>query len=185
MIDGVALTDFLMNHQVGFEVHPRNSRKIRRMATKQSVKTTAAKKSAKAPAKAPKRTMSADHKAKLAQGRMESRVMNKYLEALAAGKGKRGRKRTPESISLQIARLERALPTATAVKQLELTQQRLDLIAERDRLAVRVDLSSVEKDFVKIAKSYATRNAISYGAFRAMGVPADILKRAGIARTRG
>ena len=156
------------------------------MATKQTTKSVAAKKaSKKAPVRAPKkRAMSDDHKAKLAQGRTESRVMNRYLEAIAAGKGKRGRKRTPESISLQIARIDRSLASASAVQRLEMTQQRLDLVAERERITARVDLDTVERDFVKIAKSYATRNGISYGAFRAMGVPAEVLKRAGVPRTR-
>ena len=54
-----------------------------------------------------KRIMTDEHKKKLALGRNESRVVNRYLEAIVAGKGKRGRKRTPESISMQIARLDK------------------------------------------------------------------------------
>ncbi|MGH9019947.1 MAG: hypothetical protein ACRDV0_02900 [Acidimicrobiales bacterium] len=128
--------------------------------------------------------MSADHKAKLAQGRNESRVVSKYLDALAAGKGKRGRKRTPESISMVITRIDKELGAASPIRRLELTQKRYDLVAERQRLLTRVDLSGLEKDFVKVAKSYAARNGISYGAFRELGVTAEVLKRAGVARTR-
>jgi uncharacterized Ntn-hydrolase superfamily protein len=131
-----------------------------------------------------KRTMSADHKAKLAQGRNESRVVAKYLEALAAGKGKRGRKRTPESISIQIARIDKEIVNAAPIRKLELTQKRYDLVGEHERLTSRIDLTSVEKDFVKIAKSYASRNGISYSAFRELGVSADVLKRCGISRAR-
>ena len=143
--------------------------------------TTAKKQTAK---RAPKRTMSADHKAKLAQGRHESRIVSKYLEALAVGKGKRGRKRTPESISIQIARTDKELATASPIRRLELTQKRSDLVAERDRLLARIDLNGLEKDFVKVAKSYAARNGIRYGAFRELGVAPDVLKRAGITRVR-
>ncbi|HVB71747.1 MAG TPA: hypothetical protein VND83_09650 [Acidimicrobiales bacterium] len=140
----------------------------------------------KAPAKkSAKRTMTADHKAKLAQGRNESRAVSKYLDALSAGKGKRGRKRTPESISMVIVRLDKELPDATPIRRLELTQKRYDLVAERERLLTRVDLSGLEKDFVKVARSYAQRNGIGYGAFRELGVSAEVLKRAGIGRTRG
>ncbi len=140
----------------------------------------------KAPAKkTAKRTMSADHKAKLAQGRNEARAVSKYLDALAAGKGKRGRKRTPESISMVIVRLDKELADASPIRRLELTQKRYDLVAERERLLTRVDLSGLEKDFVKVAKSYAARNGIGYGAFRELGVAAEVLKRAGISRTRG
>ena len=143
--------------------------------------TTTKKTTAK---KASPRVMSADHKAKLAQGRNESRVISRYLDAVAAGKGKRGRKRTPESISMQIARIDKALATASPIQRLELTQKRFDLDAERVRLTTRVDMSGLEKEFVKVAKSYAQRNGISYGAFRESGVPADVLKRAGITRAR-
>ncbi|MFI5034930.1 MAG: hypothetical protein ACHQFZ_01850 [Acidimicrobiales bacterium] len=135
--------------------------------------------------KTAKRTMSADHKAKLAQGRNEARAVSKYLDALAAGKGKRGRKRTPESISMVIVRLDKELAAASPIRRLELTQKRYDLVAERERLLTRVDLSGLEKDFIKVAKSYAARNGIGYGAFRELGVAADVLKRAGISRTRG
>lgn len=131
-----------------------------------------------------KRTMSADHKAKLAQGRNEARVVSKYLEALAAGKGKRGRKRTPESINMQIVRIDKELADAAPIRRLELTQKRYDLEAERQRLLSRVDLSGLEKDFTKIAKSYAARNGIGYSAFRELGVPAEVLKRAGVSRAR-
>ena len=129
-----------------------------------------------------KRTMTADHKAKLAQGRNESRIVSRYLEALAAGKGKRGRKRTPESINMQITRIDKDLAEASPIRRLELVQRRFDLVAERDRLATRVDLEGLEKEFVKVAKSYAKRNAIGYSAFRELGVSAELLKRAGISR---
>ncbi len=131
-----------------------------------------------------KRIMTDEHKKKLALGRNESRVVNRYLEAIVAGKGKRGRKRTPESISMQIARLDKEIVNSGAVQRLELTQKRFDLVAEKERLNARVDLASVEKDFIKIAQSYAKRNGISYAAFREMGVSADVLKAAGISRAK-
>ncbi len=143
--------------------------------------TTAKKTVKKTPAK---RAMSADHKQKLAQGRNESRVVSRYLDAVVAGKGKRGRKRTPESISLQITRIDKEISAATAIRKLELTQRRADLVLEKERLLARVDLTSVEKDFVKVAKSYAARNGISYASFRSLGVPAEVLKKAGISRAR-
>ena len=128
--------------------------------------------------------MTDEHKKKLALGRNESRVVNRYLEAIVAWKGKRGRKRTPESISMQIARLDKEIVNSGAVQRLELTQKRFDLVAEKERLNARVDLASVEKDFIKIAQSYAKRNGISYAAFREMGVSADVLKAAGISRAK-
>ena len=46
------------------------------------------------PKKTQTRTMSDDHKAALAEGRAQGRAVSRYLEALAANKPKRGRKRT-------------------------------------------------------------------------------------------
>ena len=139
----------------------------------------------KATKKTAKRVMSDDHKAKLAQGRNESRVVSRYLDAVSAGKGKRGRKRTPQSIAAQIARIEEEMDNATPIKKLELIQRRADLEAERARLETRTDIEALEKSFVKVAKSYATRNGISYSSFRTLGVSADVLKKAGVPRTRG
>jgi uncharacterized Ntn-hydrolase superfamily protein len=155
--------------------------------TKKATAARPANKAAKTTksAKPAPRTMSEDHKAKLAQGRNESRIVSKYLEAISAGKGKRGRKRTPESISMQIAKLDRELESAPAIRRLELTQRRADLEVERERLLARVDFSGVEKEFVKVAKSYAKRTGITYSAFRSVGVPAEVLKRAGVSRSRG
>jgi uncharacterized Ntn-hydrolase superfamily protein len=149
---------------------------------------TATKKSAasKAPAsKTAKRTMTAEHKAKLAQGRNESRIVSRYLEAISAGKGKRGRKRTPESINMQVAKIDREIEEAPAIRRLELIQRRSDLESERDRLLAREDLAGVEKNFIKVARNYAKRTGITYGAFRSVGVPAEVLKKAGISRARG
>ena len=147
-------------------------------------KSSPAKAKAPAPQKKPTRTLSADHKDKLAQGRNESRIVSRYLEALAAGKGKRGRKRTPDSVSMQIAKIDREISSAAAIAKLELTQRRLDLVAELERLSVRVDIAEVEKAFIKAAKTYAQRTGISYGAFRTLGVPAGVLKKAGVSRAR-
>lgn len=132
-----------------------------------------------------KRAMSDDHKAKLAQGRTESRAVSKYLEAVVAGKGKRGRKRTPQSIAAQIHRIDQEILDAAPIKKLELIQKKSDLQAEKERLTARVDIAILEKNFVKVAKSYANRNGITYGSFRTMGVSAEVLKKAGIPRTRG
>jgi hypothetical protein len=155
------------------------ARKTVRRSTKKAVKKVVKK----APAKA--RGMSPAHKAALAQGRRESRAINKYLDALKAGKGKRGRKRTPSSIEARLSRIARTFEEASAMQQLELTQERMNLENEKTRLETRADLSALEKDFVAVAKGYAARRNISYSAFRSMGVSADVLTKAGVRRTRG
>jgi uncharacterized Ntn-hydrolase superfamily protein len=136
-----------------------------------------------APKKKP--TMTAEHKAKLAAGRNESRAVARYLEALEAHRPKQGRKRTSESVAKQLAQTEAELKTATGIVRLELLQKQRDLKVEAERLSEGVDLTALEAEFVKVAKSYGERKGITYGTWRDFGVAADVLKKAGIARTRG
>lgn len=159
------------------------AQKAPRKTTSKAPRKVARKAVKKAPAKP--RGMSAAHKAALAQGRRESRAINRYLDALKAGKGKRGRKRTPSSIEARLAKIKRTFEDASPMQQLELTQERMNLELEKVRLETRADLSALEKDFISVAKAYAARRGISYSAFRSMGVSADVLTRAGVRRTRG
>lgn len=131
------------------------------------------------------RGMSAAHKAALAQGRRESRAINRYLDALKAGRGKRGRKRTPSSIEARLSKISRTFDDASPMQQLELTQERMNLELEKTRLETRADLSALEREFISVAKGYAARRGISYSAFRSMGVPAEVLTKANVKRTRG
>ena len=136
---------------------------------------------------APKRkpTMTAEHKAKLAAGRNESRAVARYLEALEAHRPKQGRKRTSETVAKQLAATEAGLKTATGIERLELLQRQRDLKAEAERLSEGVDLTALEAEFVKVARAYGERKGITYGTWRDFGVAADVLKKAGIQRTRG
>lgn len=126
--------------------------------------------------------MTADHKAALAEGRSESRAVKAYLEALAANKPKRGRKRTPESIQQRIATINNELDDAPPLKQVQMIQERMDLDAELARLSETVDLRSLEDAFVEVAGSYSRRKGISYNAWREFGIPPTVLKRANISR---
>lgn len=131
---------------------------------------------------AKKRAVSDEQKAAMAEGRAQSRSIAPYLEALEAHKPKRGRKRTPESIDKRLATIDRELEDANQIKRLSLVQERLDLLEERENLQRDVDLSQYEDDFVENAKFYGERKGISYQAWRELGVPAAVLKRAGITR---
>ena len=126
--------------------------------------------------------MSDEHKAALAEGRSQGRAVRLYLEAIEANKPKRGRKRTPDSIQKRLDRINVELASADPLKRLQLTQEQLDLEAELEAGASTVDISALEKDFVKSAGAYASRKGISYGAFRSVGVPPSVLREAGISR---
>jgi len=133
-------------------------------------------------AQSKKRTMSDEHKQAIAEGREQSKAVSAYLDALVTNKPKRGRKRTPESIDKQLAALDEKLANANAITQLKIIQDRMDLLAAKDALQADVDLSSYEEDFVAAAASYGERKGISYAAWRELGVPAPVLKLAGIGR---
>ena len=134
------------------------------------------------PKKTKTRSMSDDHKAALAEGRTQGRAVRLYLEALAANKPKRGRKRTPESVTKRLAFIEAALPTADPLKRLQMTQEQINLQAELTTVGATVDLTALEADFVAAAGPYAVRKGITYAAFRAVGVEASVLRAAGIGR---
>jgi hypothetical protein len=129
--------------------------------------------------------MSVEHKQALAVGREESRAVRRYLEALAAHKPKRGRKRTSESIQARLDQIDRRLPQADPLTRVHLVQERLDLETELSSKGDAVDLASLEEAFVKAARGYGERKHLTYSAWRAAGVDANVLRRAGIPRTRG
>jgi hypothetical protein len=128
------------------------------------------------------RTMTAQHKAALAQGRAEGRAVKSYLEALDKNRPRRGRKRTGESIKKRLSAIDAQLPDASPLLRLQLVQERMDLEKEVSQLDAKVDLSSLEAAFVKTAGQYAERKGISYAAWRQLGVSAETLKKAGITR---
>jgi hypothetical protein len=126
--------------------------------------------------------MTDEHKAALAEGRSQGRAVRRYLEALDAHKPKRGRKRTSDSIKKRLAKIETELPEADRLKSLHLVQERLDLQDELAGMEETVDLTALENDFVKAAAPYSQRRGISYTAWRELGVPAAVLKQAGVRR---
>jgi hypothetical protein len=83
----------------------------------------------------------------------------------------------------RLNRIEEELLDADPLRRLQLVQERLDL---QDEVAIaenKVDLESLEKEFVASARSYSQRKGISYAAWRELGVPAWALRRAGIGRS--
>ena len=122
------------------------------------------------------------HKEALAVGRNQGRTVRRYLEGLEAQKPKRGRKRTPESITRRLEVIDEAIESADRLTALKLTQERLDLQAELDVMNAGDDLSELEAEFVAIAASYSERQGISYMAWREIGIPAAVLRQAGISR---
>ena len=127
-------------------------------------------------------SMSAQHKAALAEGRTQSKAVRQYLEALEAHKPKRGRKRTPDSIKRRLDALEGQIENADPLKRLQLVQERMDLTNELTSMEDKPDLEALEKGFRDAAKAYGQRKGITYAAWRELGVDPSTLKAAGITR---
>lgn len=126
--------------------------------------------------------MSEAHKDALARGREEGRAVRRYLEAIEHQRPRRGRRRTPESIARRLDTVRTQLADADALSRLHLLQEQADLEAELARLRAAHDLAELERAFVRVAKGYGRRKGIGYNAWRAAGVPASVLARAGISR---
>jgi hypothetical protein len=127
--------------------------------------------------------MSAEHKAALARGRAESRAIKGYLNALAARKP--GRPVTKESLSKRLETVNSKLEGSDdPLQRVELIQSRLDLEKALSEVASGDDLDTLQAGFVEYAKSYSERKSVSYTAWRELGVPAKVLREAGIKETR-
>jgi hypothetical protein len=134
------------------------------------------------PAAAPKKSkMSQSHKNALANGRAEGKIIREYLEIVEATKPRRGRKRTPESITRRLTGINNELKTADPVTKVRLVQERLDLKTELAGMKTKADIAAAEAKFVKVAKRFSERNNIGYDAWREVGVDPSVLKKAGIA----
>ena len=126
--------------------------------------------------------MTDQHKAALALGRESSRAVRNYLEALESHKPKRGRKRGPESVAKRLAAIEDELTAADPLRRLGLLQERIDLDAELAAFDETTDLAALEAAFIEQAWNYGQNKGITYAAWRAIGVSAEVLRQAGINR---
>lgn len=130
------------------------------------------------------RKMSDDHKEALAKGRTQGRAVREYLAALSQG-SKPGRKLDKPTIEKRIPELQRQIDEeGDPAKRVDLIQRRLDLEERLASFSDEVDLEQLENAYVDVAADYSERRGISYTAWREAGVPAAVLKRAGVRRTR-
>jgi hypothetical protein len=129
-------------------------------------------------------SMSDEHKAALAEGRAQGRAVREYLAALDAGR-KPGRRIDKDAVESRIAEIQSSIDEEPdPAKRVELIQKRLDQEAKLIELQDEVDTEALEEGFVESAAPYSERKGITYAAWREAGVPAAVLKRAGIKRTR-
>jgi hypothetical protein len=126
--------------------------------------------------------MSNEHKEALARGRTEAREIKAYLKVIEP---RRGRPVTRESLEKRLTRTEEKIAASSdPLKVVELIQTRLDIEDALARSQASVDIAALEQGFVTHALSYSERKGITYTAWRAFGVPASVLRAAGVPETR-
>lgn len=131
-----------------------------------------------------RRKMSDEHKAALAKGRAEGRAVRRYLAALEA-ESRAGRKPDRGTLETRLSSLQQQVDDeADPARRLELIQQRLDVESQLAEDDDGPDIEELEREFVSAAKGYSERKGITYTAWREIGVPARVLREAGIPRTR-
>jgi hypothetical protein len=132
------------------------------------------------------RTMSTSHKRALAEGRTMSATVNRYLAAVTTP-GRRGRPISQATLTQRLADARARLKNEVGVNKVLAAQEVCDLQAKlaQSSTASPVDVKTLEAAFVKVAKQFGENRGVTYGAWRDAGVTTVVLKRAGIARTRG
>lgn len=135
-----------------------------------------------APRRRGPKKMTDSHKAALAQGRAQGRAIRNYLEVLNTYKPKRGRRMSAERIKQRLQEISDKFDSSSPAVQVQLTQERINLLEKLSTVDSSSGLKESEKEFVKYAKGYSQRKGISYAAWRKMGVSAEVLRKAGINR---
>jgi hypothetical protein len=127
--------------------------------------------------------MSQEHKDALAKGRSEARAIKAYLHALDSRRP--GRPVTKESLEKRLDRVVSKLADeADPLKRLDLMQSKLDIETTLSNVEDGANIEELASGFVAHAGSYSDRKGITYTAWRQFGVPAEVLRKAGIAETR-
>jgi len=127
--------------------------------------------------------MSDEHKAALAQGRKEARAIKTYLKALESRKP--GRPVTKEGLDKRLEKVNSKIANSdNPLETVDLIQSRLDIEAALAEFKDGVGIDELEAGFVENASSYSARRGVTYTAWREFGVPAAVLRTAGIKETR-
>jgi hypothetical protein len=125
----------------------------------------------------PKSPMTDEHKAALAQGRTEGRAVRNYMAALQSTQAPRRRGRKGKSA----AELQEAIMEANDPME-RLRLRPLLRAALEEESVETIDMESLQADFIKVLVSYSERTGLTYADWREEGVPAAVLKEAGMSR---
>lgn len=121
----------------------------------------------------------------MAAGREAGRAVNSYLHALEENRPKRGRKVSKADLEKRLVEARQRADEAVGTARLLSLQLVEDLESRIKALssATTDNLAELEDGFAKAAKAYGEAKGISYATWRSVGVPVELLKRAGISRS--
>jgi hypothetical protein len=113
--------------------------------------------------------------------RAETNAVAAYLTALKGPRPSGGSKAKREGLMRRRAQIEQWIANESSpVREVELRQQRLDIDAQLAQIDQAARLPELEEAFVNVAASWAKSSGITAAALREVGVPASVLKRAGL-----
>lgn len=112
----------------------------------------------------------------------QERTVRRYLSDVEGGRAGRSAKRTADAVGNRITKVDELLVSADPLSRVHLTQERIELHAEYVRLTNghQQERSQLERDFLRVVRSYGDRHGITYAAWRQVGVEAAVLEKAGI-----
>ena len=113
----------------------------------------------------------------------ESVTVAAYLTALGEEKARGRRKRSPEKLRQRLGAIAEQITTAPQIVRVRLIQERLDIEEALRPEPPSVAFSPLEDAFCSVAGSWSARKGISYAAWREVGVPAAVLRRAEVKRS--
>jgi hypothetical protein len=125
--------------------------------------------------------MTQSHKDALKDGRNRGQIVRRYLKAIESAKPRRGRPITPEGLRKSIEKIDADLATEKdPLRKLDLVQSKIKKQKDLEEFESPIDMVALENEFVRVAKDYNDSKELSPEAWLELGVPRDVLRRAGI-----
>jgi hypothetical protein len=129
----------------------------------------------------PPGTMTQSHQLALKVGRERGQIVRRYLKAIESAKPRRGRPVTPEGLRKSIEKIDADLATEKdPLRKLDLVQSKIKKQKDLEEFESPIDMVALENEFIRVAKDYNDSKELSPEAWLELGVPREVLRRAGI-----
>ena len=126
------------------------------------------------------RHLTQEHKDAMAKAGVENKAVKEYLESLDSSRRRPGRQRSPGKMRAKLGEIAEQIESASPMKRVTLVQERIDIERSLAQQTDDADLGPAEDAFVDVAAAFSTRKGLSKKAWREVGVPSAVLKRAGV-----